>query len=90
MQHETSHAILKLELRSKGFKVTYSTDGASGFIGSRVQELLIERGYRIRALTRKASVVFPSPIDRFVGDLTDKSVCREGFNVHESFACYTG
>lgn len=58
--------------------------GASGFIGSRVQELLIERGYSIRALTRKTKVVFPSPIERFVGDLTDESACREatdGVNV---------
>ena len=51
--------------------------GASGFIGNRVQELLLERGCRVRALTRKSKVVFPSPIDRFVGDLTDLSDCRD-------------
>jgi len=54
--------------------------GASGFIGSRVQGLLMERGCRIRALTRKAKVVFPSPIDRFVGDLTDVSACRDAMD----------
>jgi dihydroflavonol-4-reductase len=49
--------------------------GASGFIGSRVQSLLLNRGYHLRILTRKPDRKLP-PIDCFVGDLTDASACR--------------
>jgi dihydroflavonol-4-reductase len=49
--------------------------GASGFIGTRIQSLLLKRGYRLRTITRKPDVKMSS-IDCFVGDLTDALACR--------------
>lgn len=50
--------------------------GASGFIGTRVQNLLLDRGYRLKVLTRKPNRTHPS-IDYFVGDLIDASACQK-------------
>lgn len=44
-----------------------------------MQTLLLERGYRLRVLTRRHSA-FLSPIDSFVGDLTDVSMCRQAMD----------
>ena len=49
--------------------------GASGFIGTRIQSLLLKRGYHLRILTRKPGSKLSS-IDCFVGDLTDALACR--------------
>jgi nucleoside-diphosphate-sugar epimerase len=48
--------------------------GGSGFIGARLQSLLVAKGYRLRVLTRKPDRANPS-IDYFIGDLTDASTC---------------
>lgn len=53
--------------------------GASGFIGKRVQSLLVNRGYRVRALTRKPDMSFPS-ITSIAGDLADASACRKAMD----------
>jgi nucleoside-diphosphate-sugar epimerase len=49
--------------------------GASGFIGTRVQSLLLKSGYHIRILARKPDVKLSS-IDCIVGDLLDTLVCQ--------------
>jgi len=49
--------------------------GASGFIGTRLQRLLLNSGYHVRILTRKPDWKLPS-VDCFVGDLTDALACR--------------
>lgn len=49
--------------------------GASGFIGDRIQNLVLRQGYNLRILTRKpCSRRFK--LDCFVGDLTDAMACR--------------
>ena len=50
--------------------------GASGFIGNRLQKVLIRRGCHLRVLTRKPEKITAS-VDCFVGDLTDASACRK-------------
>lgn len=60
---------------SKGSKLILLT-GGSGFIGARIQTLLLNRGYRLRVLTRKSDMI-RSPVHGFVGDLTDSSACRQ-------------
>ena len=49
--------------------------GSSGFIGSRVKSLLIERGYNVRALSYRALEAY-SPVESIVGDIRDISICR--------------
>ncbi len=49
--------------------------GACGFIGSRIQSLLLKRGDSLRILTRKKDSGLSS-VDCVVGDLTDLSTCR--------------
>jgi dihydroflavonol-4-reductase len=49
--------------------------GASGFIGTRLQNLLLKRGYHLRILTRKPGSKMSST-DCCIGDLTDAMVCR--------------
>ncbi len=46
--------------------------GASGFIGWHVARLLIERGYRVRALVRPASRVPELEVETVAGDLCDQ------------------
>jgi nucleoside-diphosphate-sugar epimerase len=48
--------------------------GGSGFIGARLQSLLVGKGYCLRVLTRKPDKADPL-IDYFIGDLTDASAC---------------
>jgi len=51
--------------------------GASGFIGWHVARVLIERGYRVRALLRPGSRVDGLEVEPFPGDLRDaESVAR--------------
>ncbi|HYW46700.1 MAG TPA: hopanoid-associated sugar epimerase [Bryobacteraceae bacterium] len=45
--------------------------GASGFLGWHVARVLVERGYRVRALVRPASVVAGLDVERCTGDLRD-------------------
>ncbi|MDE3198286.1 MAG: NAD-dependent epimerase/dehydratase family protein [Acidobacteriota bacterium] len=45
--------------------------GASGFVGWHVARLLIERGYRVRALVREGSRVPELDVERAKGDLRD-------------------
>lgn len=54
--------------------------GASGFIGTRVKSLLLERGYRLRVLSRRPDKVQASALDWCVGDLTDASACRQAMD----------
>jgi nucleoside-diphosphate-sugar epimerase len=49
--------------------------GASGFIGTRIQKLLLMQGYRVRALRRKPRDL-KSQVSSVVGDLTDLSTCQ--------------
>jgi dihydroflavonol-4-reductase len=56
--------------------------GATGFIGARVKTLLIDRGYRLRVLTRRPTKEHAT-INYIVGDLANISVCNralEGVN----------
>ena len=50
--------------------------GASGFLGTRVQNLLVERRYHLRVLTRKPDMVLFS-VSYTVGDLADASAFRK-------------
>ena len=50
--------------------------GASGFIGCRIEPLLIEQGYSVRVLSRRPSAV-SSLVECFVGDITDASACHQ-------------
>jgi dihydroflavonol-4-reductase len=45
--------------------------GASGFVGWHVARLLLERGHRVRALVRPASVIPDLAVERVTGDLRD-------------------
>lgn len=45
--------------------------GASGFVGWHVARLLIERGHRVRALARSASLIPELEVERVTGDLRD-------------------
>jgi dihydroflavonol-4-reductase len=45
--------------------------GASGFVGWQVARLLLERGYRVRALVRPSSSIPELDIERVSGDLRD-------------------
>ena len=45
--------------------------GASGFVGWQVARLLLERGYRVRALARPSSSIPDLDIERATGDLRD-------------------
>ena len=45
--------------------------GASGFVGWQVARLLLERGYRVRALARPSSSIPELDIERATGDLRD-------------------
>ena len=47
--------------------------GASGFLGWHVARLLIERGYKVRALCRPTSQIRELEAERVVGDLRDAS-----------------
>ena len=46
--------------------------GASGFVGWHVARLLLERGYKVRALVRSSSVVPELDVERVEGDLRDR------------------
>lgn len=45
--------------------------GASGFVGWQVARLLLERGYRVRALARPSSSIPELDVERATGDLRD-------------------
>jgi len=45
--------------------------GASGFVGWHVARLLAERGHKVRALVRSASVIPELDVERVTGDLRD-------------------
>ena len=46
--------------------------GASGFVGWHVARVLVERGYRVRALVRASSNVPELDVERITGDLRDE------------------
>ncbi|MBV9675001.1 MAG: NAD-dependent epimerase/dehydratase family protein, partial [Acidobacteriaceae bacterium] len=46
--------------------------GASGFLGWHVASVLLQRGYRVRALCRPTSAVRELNVERVTGDLRDK------------------
>jgi dihydroflavonol-4-reductase len=47
--------------------------GASGFLGWHVARLLVERGYRVRALVRPTSRITDLDVERVFGDLRDRA-----------------
>ncbi len=47
--------------------------GASGFLGWHVARLLLDRGYRVRALCRPSSQLRELAVDKIIGDLRDLS-----------------
>lgn len=47
--------------------------GASGFVGWHVARLLLERGYKVRALVRASSTVPELEVERVEGDLRDRA-----------------
>jgi dihydroflavonol-4-reductase len=47
--------------------------GASGFVGWHVARLLLESGYKVRALVRRSSVVPELDVERIQGDLRDRA-----------------
>src|SRR5665213_3709741 len=51
--------------------------GASGFLGWHVARLLIERGYRVRALVRPAGNVPELDVERVTGDLRDPASLKQ-------------
>ena len=50
--------------------------GASGFLGWHVARLLIEQGYKVRALVRPASQIRELDVERATGDLRDADSLR--------------
>lgn len=56
--------------------------GASGFLGRRMVEMLVERGYQVRALVRKTSRIDPlrlPGVEIFYGDVTDAQSLQPAF-----------
>src|SRR5262245_16997120 len=51
--------------------------GASGFIGARLVEALVERGCQVRALSRR-DVAMPGSVELVRGDITDLDSLRRG------------
>lgn len=57
--------------------------GSTGFVGSHVAQILVERGEKVRLLVRKSSrlenlaALEPNLAERFIGDLTDPKSLRE-------------
>ncbi len=62
--------------------------GGSGFIGQRLVECCIRRGYQVRCLTRKTTLTNLC-VEYFVGDLTDPNVELSGFvnNIDVLYHC---
>jgi len=50
--------------------------GASGFLGWHVARVLIERGYRVRGLARRAGSIADPEIEEIHGDLRDADSLR--------------
>jgi UDP-glucose 4-epimerase len=50
--------------------------GGSGFIGNRIYELFLQRGFNLKLLTRNAGLRLPK-VDCCVGDLLDERACRK-------------
>ena len=63
---------------SRGSKLVLLT-GGSGFIGTHVQTLLLNLGYRLKVLTRRSDGT-QSSVDCFVGDLKDAAACRQAMD----------
>jgi uncharacterized protein YbjT (DUF2867 family) len=66
-------------VHSKETKMTYLITGATGDVGSKVVELLLQRGERPRAFVReeqRARSRYGDRVDVFVGDLADPASLR--------------
>ncbi len=66
--------------KDKGIKILVT--GATGFLGSRLVEILIQRGYRVCALTRKSSNIdklIQLGVEIFVGDVGSKASMKPAF-----------
>jgi dihydroflavonol-4-reductase len=60
--------------------------GASGFVGWHIARLLLNEGYKVRALVRKGSAVPGLPVELFEGDLRDaRSVQQAVLGCHSIF-----
>jgi (4-alkanoyl-5-oxo-2,5-dihydrofuran-3-yl)methyl phosphate reductase len=67
------------ELKTRNFSMTYLVTGATGTVGSRVVELLAQRGLRPRVFVRnaeKARAQLGDGVDISVGDLADAASLR--------------
>ncbi len=53
--------------------------GAGGFVGCKLVQELIDRGYSVRVLTRHQKHEFPSGVEVFVADLTSTECDLSGF-----------
>ncbi|MBP1752972.1 MAG: putative a2 family oxidoreductase [Geobacteraceae bacterium] len=47
--------------------------GATGFIGKRLVESLLEEGFRVRAVIRRPGITLPKDVETIPGDLLDRS-----------------
>jgi uncharacterized protein YbjT (DUF2867 family) len=47
--------------------------GATGFIGKRLVEALLEEGFRVRAVLRRPGITLPKDVETIPGDLLDRS-----------------
>ncbi len=60
--------------------------GASGFVGWHIARLLLDEGYKVRALVRKGSAVPGLPVEIFEGDLREaRSVQQAVLGCHSIF-----
>ena len=73
----------RLESRSRGRKVTVLVTGATGFLGRRVVQKLLEHNYQVRCLVRNPGRerIFPEgSVDVYYGDIDNiealRSACR--------------
>ncbi|MBE0597590.1 MAG: NAD(P)H-binding protein [Desulfuromonadales bacterium] len=53
--------------------------GATGFIGQRLLPRLLERGVRVRCLTRRPEATFPDGVETVVGDILRPETLAEAF-----------
>ena len=58
------------KIKNKAIQKTFCITGGNGFIGRKLIESLLNKGIKLRVLTRKKEVNFPEVVEVFNGDLT--------------------